>query len=71
MENMEKQELTQHLKELRDSLVHSLIAVGIAFAASYYYIEPIGQWFLDPLYKVLPEGSNLIFISYQEAFFFI
>lgn len=71
MENMEKQELTQHLKELRDSLVHSLIAAGITFAISYYFIEEIGQWFLAPLYEVLPEGSSLIFTSYQEAFFFI
>ena len=71
MKDMEKQELTQHLSELRDSLLHSLIAVGITSAISYYFIEEIAQWFIAPLYEVLPEDSSLIFISYQEAFFFI
>lgn len=71
MEPMEKQALTDHLRDLRTSLVRSLIAVAVGFAVSYYFIEDIGQWFVRPLYEVLPEESTLIFTSYQEAFFFI
>ena len=70
MEDMEKQGLPEHLADLRTSLVRSLLAVIICFAVAYYYIDPIGDWFFEPLFEVLPEGSSLIFISYQEAFFF-
>ena len=71
MDNFEKQMLTEHLADLRSCLIYSLIASGIGFALSYAFIKPIGNWFFQPLYKVLPEQTNLIFISYQEAFFFI
>lgn len=71
MEEMEKQALTEHLRDLRNSIIRSLLAVAIGFAASYYYIEDIGEWFVRPLFAVLPENSTLIFVSYQEAFFFI
>ena len=70
MDTLQKQALTEHLTDLRTSLVRSLIAVLIGFGISYYFIDGIGEWFLRPLYEVLPEGSTLIFTSYQEAFFF-
>ena len=71
MENMEKQALTEHLRDLRNSLIRSLIAVAVCFGISYYFIQDIGAWFVRPLFEVLPKGSSLIFTSYQEAFFFI
>jgi Sec-independent protein secretion pathway component TatC len=71
MEEFEKQMLTEHLADLRSCLIYSLIATAAGFALSYGFIKPIGNWFFKPLYKVLPEQTNLIFISYQEAFFFI
>jgi sec-independent protein translocase protein TatC len=71
MENMEKQALTEHLRDLRISLIRSLIAVAVCFCVSYYFIQDIGDWFVRPLFAVLPKGSSLIFTSYQEAFFFI
>jgi len=71
MEEFKKQMLTEHLADLRSCLIHSLLATGIGFAVSYAYIKEIGNWFFKPLFKVLPEQTSLIFISYQEAFFFI
>jgi sec-independent protein translocase protein TatC len=71
MDTMEKQALTEHLRDLRTSLVRSLLAVAAGFGVSYYFIERIGAWFVQPLFAVLPKGSSLIFTSYQEAFFFI
>ena len=71
MDEMQQQALTEHLAELRQCLINSIIGVVIGFAVSYYFIEDIGKWFLDPLYKALPPGTSLIFTSYQEAFFFI
>jgi sec-independent protein translocase protein TatC len=71
MEDFKKQMLTEHLADLRICLIYSLIAAGLGFAVSYAYIKKIGNWFFKPLFKVLPEDTSLIFISYQEAFFFI
>ena len=51
-----------HLIELRDRLVRSLIAVGIAFAALSYYPGPGGLYDLlaSPLVASLPQGTTLI-----------
>lgn len=71
MDTFEKQALTEHLRDLRTSLIRSLVAVLVGFALSYAFVEEIGAWFVRPLFAVLPETSSLIFTSYQEAFFFI
>jgi Sec-independent protein secretion pathway component TatC len=70
-QELPKEALTEHLRELRSCLIATLIAVGIGFCISYYYVQTIGVWFFKPLFTSLPEQSSLIFVSYQEAFFFI
>ncbi|RPH41679.1 MAG: preprotein translocase [Desulfobulbaceae bacterium] len=70
-EDFEKQALTEHLRELRSCLIVSFVAVFIGFCLTYTVIRPIGTWFFKPLTDVLPQGSTLIFTSYQEGFFFI
>lgn len=70
-ENFEDQPLTEHLRELRSCLIYSFAAIFIGFCLSYVVIRPIGTWFFKPLTEVLPEGTSLIFTSYQEGFFFI
>ncbi len=70
-ENFNKQTLSEHLTDLRSCLVISLLAVIVGFGAAYGVIHPIAEWFFAPLIKVLPETKSLIFISYQEGFFFI
>ncbi|MBA3014419.1 MAG: preprotein translocase subunit TatC [Desulfobulbaceae bacterium] len=71
MNELKQQALTEHLAELRQSLIVSLVAVGIGFAICYSYAKEIGVWYLKPLHDVLPSGATLVFTSYQEAFFFI
>lgn len=71
MDTFAKQELTEHLRDLRTSLIRSVIGVLVGFAVSYAFVQDIGAWFVRPLFEVLPESSSLIFTSYQEAFFFI
>ena len=71
MEEFQKQMLTEHLADLRSCLIRSFIAAGIGFAVCYAFIKDIGDWFFKPLFAVMPEHTSLIFISYQEAFFFI
>ena len=70
-EEFEKQDLTEHLRELRSCLIISFVAVFIGFCLSYTVIRPIGTWFFKPLIDVLPKDTSLIFTSYQEGFFFI
>ncbi len=71
VEAFDDQSLTEHLRELRSCLIISFIAIAIGFGISYSFIKPIGTWFFNPLTEVLPEGTSLIFTSYQEGFFFI
>ncbi len=70
-EHFDQQTLTEHLAELRSCLLISLAAVAAGFAVAYSVVQPLADWFLRPLIKVLPEGKTLIFTSYQEGFFFI
>ena len=70
-ESLDKQSLIEHLAELRSCLVISMAFVVAGFAVAYYFIRPIADWFFRPLVQVLPENKTLIFISYQEGFFFI
>lgn len=70
-EPLDDQSLVEHLRELRSCLIVSCIAIIVGFGISYCFIEPVGTWFFKPLIAVLPEGSSLIFTSYQEGFFFI
>lgn len=69
-ESLGQQPLTEHLAELRSCIIVSLIAAAAGFALAYAFIEPIAGWFLAPLVKVMPKDTSLIFISYQEGFFF-
>jgi sec-independent protein translocase protein TatC len=71
MEDFKKQMLTEHLSDLRSCLITSFIAAGVGFAVSFAFIKQFGNWFFKPLFKVLPDETSLIFMSYQEAFFFI
>lgn len=70
-EKFNAQSLTDHLRDLRSCLIVSLVAIIVGFGVSYGFAQSIGVWFFKPLTDVLPEGSSLIFTSYQEGFFFI
>lgn len=69
-QQFESQALTDHLRELRSCLIKSFLVIILGFAVSYSFIKTIGGWFFKPLIDVLPDGSSLIFTSYQEGFFF-
>lgn len=70
-DQFDKQTLTEHLRELRSCLIYSIGAIVVGFAGAYNFIRPISDWFFRPLMEVLPAGKSLIFVSYQEGFFFI
>jgi Sec-independent protein secretion pathway component TatC len=70
VDKFDDQPLTEHLRELRSCLIYSFGAIFAGFGLSYLVIRPIGTWFFKPLTSVLPDGTSLIFTSYQEGFFF-
>jgi sec-independent protein translocase protein TatC len=64
-----KLSLTQHLGELRERLIKSLLALVAGFCLCYALIDPIFALMARPLRAVLPPEATLIFTSYPEAFF--
>jgi sec-independent protein translocase protein TatC len=64
--------LIEHLAELRNRLIHSVIAFVIGMTICFFVATPIFNFLTAPLCKVLAEGGQdcaLIFISPQEGFF--
>ncbi|MCX5815548.1 MAG: twin-arginine translocase subunit TatC [Proteobacteria bacterium] len=64
----EKQPFLSHLKELRDRLIVSFIALAIAFVFAYYFKEKVFSFLMQPFVKVMPEKSSFIFTYVTEAF---
>jgi sec-independent protein translocase protein TatC len=63
------EDLKPHLYELRKRLAISVITVIVMFFVMFAFWQPILDWMIAPLVKVLPEGSNVIFTKVQEPFF--
>lgn len=61
----EKQTIIEHLEDLRQSLLISVVAIIIAAIGSFYYSEQILSIIISPL-KALNE--NLIVTGVTEAF---
>jgi sec-independent protein translocase protein TatC len=60
--------LTEHLDELRQRLIRSLVAMGLGTALCYARAEVLYQLLLAPLTGRLPGDSQLIFTELTEAF---
>lgn len=67
----DQQELTliDHLVELRDRILKSLVAVVVIFLALFYFANDIYTWVALPLIAALPEGTNMIAIDPTSPFF--
>lgn len=62
------EDLKPHLIDLRKRLVTSAFALIVAFAICFSFNEAILGWMLEPLIKVLPQGSKPVFLQVGEAF---
>lgn len=60
---MDKAPLTEHLGELRNRILISLIAVCITFAASFYYSETLFSILVSPLHNTLAFSLKSPYIS--------
>jgi sec-independent protein translocase protein TatC len=58
----------QHLVELRDKLLHSVIAILIIFVPLFFFKDDIYTFIAAPIMDVLPEGSNIIAIGVISPF---
>ncbi len=64
--------LLDHLIELRQRLLHSVIAIVALFVVCYYFAAPIYEFLVHPLADILEgQGGNrrLIYTALHEAFF--
>ena len=61
--------LMDHLSELRGRLVRCCLAVMVGFMACWAIVDPIFDALVDPLLKVLPDGSHAIYTTLPEGFF--
>jgi sec-independent protein translocase protein TatC len=61
--------LMDHLGELRNRLVKSVIAALVGFLACYAFSKDLFRLMMKPLLEVIPPDSSLIFTALPEAFF--
>ena len=65
--------LIDHLLELRQRLLYSVVAFGVAFAACYFFSKEIYAFLAQPLADILAEQGGgerrMIYTALYEAFF--
>jgi len=66
--NEHKMSFLDHLGELRQRLLWSLLAVLVFFVPAYAFSNEIFEFLMKPLIENLPEGSSLIFTRPAEGF---
>ena len=60
--------LVEHLTELRDKLLRSLLAVIIVFIALFPFANEIYAFVSEPLRSILPEGASMIATDVASPF---
>jgi len=66
--NEHKMSFLDHLGELRQRLLWSLLFVLVFFIPAYAFSNEIFEFLMKPLIENLPEGSSLIFTRPAEGF---
>jgi sec-independent protein translocase protein TatC len=62
--------LLDHLIELRNRLLWSMLGIAIAFGVCFYFATEIFEFLVSPLSDAFPEGEGrLIYTQLYEAFF--
>ncbi len=64
----QEQGFLSHLRELRDRLLRSILAVLILFLALFPFADTIYSVLAEPLMRHLPEGTNMIAIEVASPF---
>jgi sec-independent protein translocase protein TatC len=61
--------LAEHLEDLRWCVLKAVLAIVLASVISYFYVDAIFAFVVEPLRQNLQPGQNLIGTSVTEAFF--
>lgn len=61
--------LGSHLRELRQRLLISFLAITVSSGVAYAFAEPLGELLIAPLFKASPELKSLVYTNLTEAFF--
>ncbi len=64
----QEQTLMDHLVELRDRLLHMVLAILIVFVALFAFAEDIFTLAADPLLALMPEGTSMIATGVTSPF---
>ncbi|MBF0185523.1 MAG: twin-arginine translocase subunit TatC [Magnetococcales bacterium] len=64
-----KMPLLEHLIELRNRLLISVLAILVGFFVCYIFSEPIFEFLVRPLRKILGPDARMIYTGLHEAFF--
>ncbi len=67
LENTE-QSLISHLLEVRNRLLHIVVAVLVIFLGLFSFAEELYGWLADPLLRYLPENSTMIATQVASPF---
>jgi len=67
-EDLPRMTLLDHLDELRRRILYSVIALLLAFLASWYFAPRIFRWLERPILDVLPAGEQLAFTELSGPF---
>jgi len=65
----DKQPLVSHLIELRERILHSIVAVLVIFLCLFYFANDIYAFVSEPLRALLPAGSTMIATEVASPFF--
>ncbi len=68
MTNTKEMTFVQHLIELRDILLRSVIAILIIFIGLFPFANEVYSFIAAPIISVLPQGSNIIAIGVISPF---
>ena len=67
--NLGEMGFLDHLQELRKRIIHALAAAFAGMLACFAFSQQLYEWLMLPLYRVMPEGTSMIYTAPHEAFF--
>jgi sec-independent protein translocase protein TatC len=67
-EDLERMSLLEHLEELRNRILRTVIALAVAIVPCWIYVGPIFDFLAKPVQRALPPGQKLAFLGLTDPF---
>jgi sec-independent protein translocase protein TatC len=68
VEELPRMTLIQHLEELRNRILRSLLAFAVGFGVCFFFAKPIFRFLQRPIIAYLPPGKKLVFLKVTDPF---